>query len=227
MNPHNLHPSGAKSAPSLDLEQIVQAALALLDEAGFDGLTMRSLADRLGIKAASLYWHVRGKQELLSLMANEIIAPMRAPDRSLPWQAQLEALGRDYRQALLHHHDAARVLAASGAPTGPNMLRLSELVLRALLDAGFDRKDAVYAGSLINDYVVMFVLEETRRAEVPAEPAYGFAGLSPDEYPSLAGLADELMTFEAEERFRFGAEILTSGLERRLAKRKASDPLQS
>ena len=95
--------------PALDQRQIVQAALGLLDEVGFDGLTMRSLAKKLGIKAASLYWHVRDKQDLLSLLAEEICAPMREPDRTLPWFSQLEVLGNEYRRVLLAHRDAARV----------------------------------------------------------------------------------------------------------------------
>ncbi len=213
--------SGAKSppAPALDLRQIVQAALGVLDELGFDGLTMRSLADKLGIKAASLYWHIQGKQELLSLMADEICAPMHAPDRALPWQRQLAQLGADYRRALLLHRDAARVLSASGAPAGPNVLRLTEFVLRTLLDAGFTRKDAAYAGSLLNDYVVMFVLEETRPLEeAPDGDAAAWLGALPrDEYPSVVALAGELMHYDWDERFRFGTDVLIHGLERRLA----------
>ncbi len=183
---------------------------------------MRSLADRLGIKAASLYWHIRSKQELLSLMANEIVAPLRAPSQSQTWQRQLEALGRDYRQALLGHRDAARVLSASGLPSGPNLLRLTEMVLRILLDAGFKRKDVAYAGSLLNDYVVMFVLEETRSVEEAAPASASgdsnwFAALPHDQYPSLIALADQLVEFDADERFRFGTRILIGGLEARLA----------
>src|SRR5437764_10081553 len=60
----------AKAA--IDLDQIVKAALQLLDEVGLDGLTMRRLAERLGIRAASLYRHVRDKDELLVLLADEI-----------------------------------------------------------------------------------------------------------------------------------------------------------
>ena len=190
---------------------------------------MRNLADRLGIKAASLYWHIRSKQDLLSLVANEICAPIHAPDRTLPWQRQLESLGREYRGALLSHRDAARVLAASGAPSGPNILRLTELVLGTLLQAGFNGRDAVYAGSLLNDYVVMFVLEETRAADMPADHAGSdspqgssnwLAALPPEDYPSLLYLADELMRFDADERFRFGTDLLIDGLERRLAQKQ-------
>src|ERR1700687_4377602 len=116
--------------PALDQNQIVQAALVLLDEIGFDGLTMRNLAKKLGVQAASLYWHVRNKQDLLSLLSEEICAPMREPDRTLSWQDQWEARAIEYRQVLLAHRDAAQVLASSGGPSGPKRLRLTEIGLR-------------------------------------------------------------------------------------------------
>ena len=158
--------------PALDQSQIVQAALVLLDEVGFDGLTMRNLAKKLGVQAASLYWHVRNKQDLLSLLAEEICAPMREPDRTLPWQNQLEEMAIEYRQVLLAHRDAAQVLASSGGPSGPKRLRLTEIGLRTLLDAGLSQKDAAYAGMMMNDFVIMSVLEETRYANVETEECF-------------------------------------------------------
>lgn len=215
-----------KNEPALDQAQIVQAALALLDEVGFDGLTMRSLADKLGIKAASLYWHVHDKQELLGLLADEICAPMREPDRTLPWRERLQEMAYEYRRILLAHRDAARVFAGGGAPSGPNQLRLSEIVLRALLDAGFSHRDAAYAGLLVNDFVTMFVAEETRyKSRDAGEGQDADAGggnwrqvLASGEYPSLAALTPYLAEPNVEERFRFGIEILRTGLEARLAK---------
>ena len=64
----------APKRPSIDRERLVRAALALLDAAGFDALTMRRLAERLGVQAASLYNHVRDKHELLALLADAICA---------------------------------------------------------------------------------------------------------------------------------------------------------
>jgi TetR/AcrR family tetracycline transcriptional repressor len=216
--------------PALDQRQIVQAALALLDEVGFDGLTMRNLAKKLGIQAASLYWHVRSKQDLLSLLAEEICAPMREPDRTLPWQNQLEAMAKEYRQVLLAHRDAAQVLASSGGPAGPKRLRLTELGLRTLLDAGFSQRDAAYAGMLFNDFVIMSVLEETRYANLEAEGVsedsssdvqHWVESLPPNEYPSVVALADYLTEIDGDDRFRFGVELLRNGLETLLARRKA------
>jgi TetR/AcrR family tetracycline transcriptional repressor len=219
-----------QAEPALDQRQIVQAALGLLDEVGFDGLTMRSLAKKLGIKAASLYWHVRDKQDLLNLLAEEICAPMREPERTLPWFSQLEILSNEFRQVLLAHRDAARVLASSGAVMGPKRFRLTEIVLRTLLDAGFSHKDAAYAGFLLNDYVVMFVSEETQYANAEADSASEdsssslrnwFEALSPNEYPSIITLIDYLVEPDVDERFQFGIEILRNGLEARLARLKA------
>jgi TetR/AcrR family transcriptional regulator, tetracycline repressor protein len=230
MRPFIVSDPKPRAEPALDQRQIVQAALGLLDEVGFDGLTMRSLAKKLGIQAASLYWHVRGKQDLLSLLAEEICAPMREPDRTLPWSNQLEVLGNEYRRVLLAHRDAARVLAGSGGPVGPNRLRLTDIVLRTLLDAGFGHKDAAYAGFLLNDYVTMFVLEETQQANAQAERALEDASsgvqnwveaLPPNEYPSVVALANYLTEPDVDERFRFGIEILRNGLEARLARRNA------
>ena len=208
--------------PRLDQNQIVQAALDLLDTVGFDGLTMRSLAKKLGVKAASLYWHVHNKQDLLGLLADEICASMREPDRTLPWRRQLEELGHEFRRVLLMHRDAARVLAESGAPSGPHRLRLTEILLRTLLDAGFNRKDAAYAGFLLSDYVTMFVLDETQDVNADAADAdkdqssdlqTWFKTLPAHEYPSLVALADYLTAPDADDRFRFGIEILENGLE--------------
>ncbi len=215
--------------PALDQSLIVQAALDLLDEVGFDGLTMRNLAKKLGVQAASLYWHVRNKQDLLSLLAEEICAPMREPDWTLPWQNQLEAMANEYRQVLLAHRDAAQVLASSGGPSGPKRLRLTEIGLRTLLDAGFSKKDAAYAGMLMNDFVIMSVLEETRFANLEAEGApeasssdvqNWIESLPPNEYPSLVTLANYLTNYDGDERFGFGVELLRNGLETLLARRK-------
>lgn len=223
--------------PALDQNQIVQAALTLLDEVGLDGLTMRRLAERLNIKAASLYWHVRDKEELIMLLANEICAAVSAPDPALTWRRQLEVFGHDYRRVLLAHRDAARVLVLSGPPSGPNRLNLVEFWLTALLKAGFTPRDAAFTAFLLNDHVTMFVMEETRDMAQPTVPPakdVETAGettaakdqaaaenwietLPRDQYPSIVALAPHIANINMDEQFAFGLEILLDGLEKRLA----------
>jgi len=98
-------------------------------------------------------------------------------------------------------------------------------MLRTLLDAGFSRKDAAYAGFLMNDFVTTFVLEETRDASGEAanatedslsEVRNWIESLPPSDYPSVVALADYLVESNSDERFTFGIEILSKGLETRL-----------
>src|SRR4030081_2870696 len=89
--------------PPLDRAHVVRVALQLLDEEGLDGLSMRRLAQRLGVTAASLYWHVRDKDELLALLAEAISAEVRLPDPTRPWRQELETMASSYRRVLLGH----------------------------------------------------------------------------------------------------------------------------
>jgi TetR/AcrR family tetracycline transcriptional repressor len=148
---------------------VVRAALDVLDEVGLDGLTMRRLADKLGVKAASLYWHVRNKEELLGLLAEAIAAGVREPEPDMSWRERLETLAWENRRVLLAHRDAARILAGT-PPAGANRLRLAEITLRALLKAGLDHRDATYAAILLTDYATGFVAEEAMLANAGFTP---------------------------------------------------------
>ena len=112
----------ARTRQPLTREDLVRAALEVLDEAGIDGLTMRNVAARLGVQSASLYWHVRDKDELLALIADAICAEIKPPRPDRPWIDQLVAMAWEFRRVLLAHRDAALVLANT-PPVGPNRLR--------------------------------------------------------------------------------------------------------
>src|SRR5438309_883254 len=141
-----------KERPPLDQAQVVRAALALLDEVGLDELTMRRLADRLGVKAASLYRHVRNKEELLALLGDEISADIPLVRPGGPWRQQLVEIANNVRRGLLAHRDAARVLAST-APVGPRRLRHIESLLRILRQAGLSPRDAARAAYHCNNFV--------------------------------------------------------------------------
>ena len=96
---------------------IVRAALALLDEAGMDGLTVRALASRLGVQAPALYWHVRSKQALLDEMATQIWRQigevMAGLPADLPWREVMWAYAMTVRQELLGYRDGAKAFSGS------------------------------------------------------------------------------------------------------------------
>jgi AcrR family transcriptional regulator len=150
----------------LTREQVVRAALDLLDDVGLAGLSMRGLADRLGVKAASLYWHLRDKEQLLDLLSESILGEVpESPDG--PWRPALEAFAHDYRRVLLAHRDAARVVA--GFQSGPAALRRYERLIASLLAAGFPASDAADAAVLLfGQYVPAFVADEAAGSPPPA-----------------------------------------------------------
>lgn len=137
----------------LGRDEVVRTALALLDEVGLDGLSMRRLAEGLGVQAASLYWHLQNKEELLDLLADAIYAEVPAPRPDRPWREQLEAFAWGYRRVLLAHRDAGQILARR---LGAGSFELMEGIVALLLRAGFSPEDAAEAGSLVLSFVPRF-----------------------------------------------------------------------
>jgi AcrR family transcriptional regulator len=208
-------------------DQIVREALRLLDDVGFDGLTTRRLAERLGIQSPSLYNHVRDKQTLLTLMANAICQEVGPPPTDAAWRTQLEAMGHDYRRVLLRHRDAARILLTT-LPLGPDRLQLIERVLAVLRSAGFSPTEAADAANVFNMFVTGFVQDESKalpRSDLTDEPPeklneqirQSFKRLPADRYPALVALSDELIDPDLDRQFTFGLNALLSGLEVALA----------
>jgi TetR/AcrR family transcriptional regulator, tetracycline repressor protein len=196
-------------------EHIVAAALELLDDAGLAGLTLRRLADRLGIRAPTLYWHVRGKRELLDLLAaailDEALAGWRAPQPGQPWWEWLAARARVMHTALLAHRDSA--LVVSGNRPAASSLPGIERQLRALADAGFPPEEGLLALLTLNAYVLGDVLDiqaEGGRPAPAAPPAVT------DSYPLLRAATGPLRP--DGQRFEYGLGILIDGLRARHAR---------
>ena len=207
---------------TLDRDAVVAAALRVLDEVGLDELTMRRLADRLGVKAASLYHHVRDKDELLVLVADAIAGEMEPPPPGA-WRERLAALARSYRRTLASHRDGARVLAAT-APLGARRLRQIDTVLGILLDAGVPPRDVARAAYHLNNFVVEFAADEARfgaaagphgpgRRKAFEEVRRHFRSLPPAEFPAVHALADELSEDDPDALFEFGLELWLRALD--------------
>ncbi len=205
----------------LSVPVIVAAAIEVLDEAGFAGLTMRRVAERLGTGAASLYAHVSGREELLELVFDALVGQVKLeePDPAR-WREQVHRLMRDFRDILASHTDAA--LAGLGrVPTAPQTLAAAE-VLTGVLRAG-ELTDRVIA--LGFDQLVLYASASAYEAGLyrkadPAELEQYFAGvhafyasLPRDRYPVLTSLAPDMTGVDADDRFEFGLSVLIAGLE--------------
>lgn len=208
--------------PGLTRDALAQAALCVLEREGINGLSMRKVATELGVKAASLYWHVRNKEELLDLLTDALMADAEPPLRQGDWREQLREYCLRHRRLLLSRRDAAKVVAGRFA-LGPHLLSLMEDQLDRLRDAGFADADAALCTYLLGAYVQGFVLQEqvpisaseamgTSRAEVATAVSAQLRSLPEETFPNLVALADDLTTPNMDERFAFGLERLIDGL---------------
>ena len=115
----------------LTRDAIVDAALGLLDRQGLAGLSMRRLAQELGVGAASLYWHVRDKEELLGLLLDRIVGESEVPEPDpANWQEQIKQVGRENRRLLLRHRDAAQI-SLGRIPLGRSRCQCSSATSRS------------------------------------------------------------------------------------------------
>jgi TetR/AcrR family transcriptional regulator, tetracycline repressor protein len=94
----------------LTRERLVAAALGLINEEGLEGLSMRALADRLQVKAASLYWHVRDRRELLELLAESILETVRSSRGRSGWRSAVSDATAALQEAVARQKDADRIL---------------------------------------------------------------------------------------------------------------------
>jgi TetR/AcrR family tetracycline transcriptional repressor len=216
--------------PQLDRAQVIRAALKLLDEVGLDALTMRRLAERLGVKAASLYRHVRDKQELLVLLADAVTGEIPVVRDGSGWQKQLVDVAWRVRRGMLLHRDGARLLAST-APVGQQRLRHIENVMSLLLSAGLRAREAARVGYHLNNFVTEFVADEARmvsaaeasgttRSKLMADARRYFRTLPSEEFPTLVKLADEVTEDDSDGLFQFGVDVWVHAIERLLKRRK-------
>ncbi|WP_229118113.1 TetR/AcrR family transcriptional regulator [Enemella evansiae] len=124
---------------SVTVAQIVQAALAIADEEGLGGVTMRSVAERVGVSTMSVYTYVPGKAELLDLMVDARYLQMsRKPWRSRSWRRRVTAVAEANRTLLTDHPWLTEVAALNRPPLGPGLLAKYEHELAAFDGTGLD-----------------------------------------------------------------------------------------
>ena len=205
----------------LTRDRIVDAAFRLVDAGGLDAVSMRSVAEALGTGPASLYAHVSGKEELLSLLIERLAGEMRLPEPDPDrWQEQIKELVREMHSVLLAHRDVARV-SMGNIPLGEGALRVSDRMIEILLAGGLPKQVIAYAVDLLPLYAVATAYEQSlfnERTSTEAGARYFeevdayFAALPPDRFPHMAALAPELAQGDAGERFEFGLDVLVAGL---------------
>lgn len=177
---------------------IVEAAIRVLDDRGLAGLGMRALAERLGIKAASLYWHVKDKGEVLELVAEHISEriALDGPEGGGPEAFIVNAL-INYRARLLEVRDAVQIFSQK-PPATPARAALIATMLRNLEQLGVRPENLITTANLLNNYVLSFVADELR-----------WQRALPGDTKELFGYPFDL---DFDRQFRYGVDVLLSGI---------------
>jgi AcrR family transcriptional regulator len=227
-SPRRPQPERSAKIP-LTRSEIVHAALRIVKAEGIDAVSMRRVASEFETGPSSLYAHVANKDELLQLMFDEmcgtVALPQPEPGR---WREQVKELCQSAHRAMLDHYDLARAALAT-VPSGPNSMRISDLMLGLMLDGGVPPKVAAFALDRIFLYITADAYEMSIwRTEITTAGADKttfldqlftdlrdyYAQLPTETYPHLQKHAADLVTGDGGDRFEFGLDLLIDGLER-------------
>ena len=148
-----LRPQPGERPGRLTRKKISAAALAIADSEGFEAVSMRRIAARLGASTMSLYHYVPTKADLVALMDDALMGEILVPNGQLPreWRKAISAIARRTRDVFARHRWA--ILAMQGAPPGPNAMRHFEQCLEALDEAAMSPEDKLALLQLVDDFV--------------------------------------------------------------------------
>ncbi|MFE7171337.1 TetR/AcrR family transcriptional regulator [Streptomyces sp. NPDC057616] len=224
---------------TLTVDRIVRAATELLDDEGLDGLNMRSLATRLGSAATAVYWHVKGKDELVRLAADAVWHEVELPDlAATDWRTAATAHANGIHAMLTRHPWLVQAFS-SHLLYGPGQAQHHDLGLAIYEKAGFAAANADRAAATLFTFVLGSALgpaaqvslhrrlgKRSAGAERLMDEAMAHATETAAQFPRLR---ERLGTSAASEyaaapddTFAFGLQSILDGFEVRLAADDAS-----
>ncbi|MEU4198115.1 TetR/AcrR family transcriptional regulator C-terminal domain-containing protein [Kribbella sp. NPDC026611] len=222
--------AAAPGRETLSLDQIVQTAMALLDEEGVAGLSMRKLAAKLGAGATSLYWHVPTKNDLVDLLIDEVWGEIDVPQPELAgWRAGALLFAHSLRSAVLRHPWLPEVMYTRPS-VGPKAMSLGARGLTLFGAAGFSGNEGDRAMSCVMSYVLGTVSAEVASREMVRKSGQSESDWMDqlrqetlavaDQYPEMQKSVHRRLEqgFETNlnENFAYGLDVMLDGLQTRI-----------
>jgi AcrR family transcriptional regulator len=205
-------------------EEILDAALSLLDEGGPDAASVRGIAARVGVAPNAVYTYFPDKAAVVQALVERLLGEVDHDvfaDRRRPWRRRVEALALELR-ARLSAHPGAVSLMVGGPMDGPNARTLNERLLQLLTDARLDPTDAARAAYLLIVYVFGSIALEVAdvhdagplppEAERVATRQLAFATTPSDRYPVSAAVATTMAGYVSTEQYLWGLRRVLDGI---------------
>ncbi len=217
----------------MSLDSVVEAGVALADDSGVGQLTIRRLAQRLGVGAMTLYSYVPGRAELIDLMVDHVFAEVSYSAPMLPWREGLTEVAAT-NWALLTRHPWLVDVDVSRPPLGPGVIAKYDAELRPLVGTGLDDVAIDQALSLVLNHV----WSNARQLSVAAQDMADGGGdedwwrragpvlaslMSADRFPHAARVGEAAgQTYGAAvdpaRAYEFGLQVILDGIEALIAR---------
>jgi AcrR family transcriptional regulator len=199
-------------------ELVLRTALRLADEGGIESLSMRKIAQELGVQAMSLYNHVENKDDIIDGIVDMVVGEIEVPDLGVDWKTAMRRRSISAHTVLLRHPWSTMPLVAR-VNVGVAMLRYVDATLGCLREAGFSFRMSDYAWNAIDSHIYGFTLQELNfpfeQADYGKAAQQGLALIPVDKYPYLNQLTHHVIDgdYDGIHDFEFGLELILNGLE--------------
>lgn len=189
----------------LSRDSILDAGLQILDEGGPEALTMRSLARQLGVTATAIYYHYSGREDLLGSVVDQVCSRIVDPiPAEGPWDDRLRALMNALVDEASAHPAVVAWTITNYARQRP-VLRIHELILAILHEAGFDADTAMQVKGVLLRFCVGHLTLRTAAA------GPNWRQLPKREFPEHWAAGPAIDRFDSEATFRAGVDALLAG----------------
>jgi AcrR family transcriptional regulator len=212
--------SDSRASAKLSREGIVEAAVAMADRDGLAGLSMRKLAQHLGVDAMSIYYHLHDKDALLAACADAVVAEIAPGQATGPWTDRLRSLIMEARRTMVRHPWAARVLENRETPT-PAVMTHIERVLAIMRGGGCSLDLSHHAIHLLGSRILGFSQDLFDDSPGAGPPSAAEVAAWAEAMPHIAELAvavaheGALGGCDDDDEFAFALDLLLDGLERK------------
>jgi AcrR family transcriptional regulator len=215
-------PRGPRRA--LTEDEILDAALTLLDEGGPNAATVRGIAAKVDVSPNAVYTYFPDKAAVFRALVERLLGRVDHgvfADRGQPWRQRVEALALELR-ARLTAHPGAVGLVISAPMAGPHARALNERLLELLADAGLTTFDAARAAHLLLVYVfgsiALEVADHGQAGPLPPEAERtdsrqrASAAAEPDRFPRSAATADVMAGYVSTQQYTWGLHRMLDGI---------------
>jgi AcrR family transcriptional regulator len=195
----------------LSRERIAAAALAIADAEGFESVSMRRVAQELGVGTMSLYYYVKTKDDLVAMMDDALMGETLLPSIPKDWRRAITEIATRTHALFLRHPWA--LVSMLSAPPGLNAMRHMEQCLEALAETLMTTKQKLTFLAMVDDFVFGHALREAA-TDAAIDPEFAKAQMATGAFPRLTEVFGGGKVHVGKDRFKKGLRVLLEEAER-------------